>query len=120
MIEHHQLGHDGEGWAEDYLQRRGYEILGKNLRSHFGEIDLVAKKKDRLYFVEIKTRSDNSYGSPLEAISERKKHKIRKTAQFLLLKNPLWRKLIPFFSVLAIEKDEESKPKFEFLEDAFI
>lgn len=120
MIERHQLGQDGEGWAESYLQKRGYKILGKNLRSHFGEIDLVARKKDRLHFVEIKTRSDHSYGSPLEAISERKKHKIRKTAQFLLLQNPLWRTLIPFFSVLAIEKDKENKLQVEFLEDAFV
>lgn len=120
MIERHQLGQDGEGWAESYLQKQGYKILGKNLKSHFGEIDLVAKKKDRLHFVEIKTRSDRSYGSPLEAISERKKYKIKKTAEFLLLKNPPWRQLIPFFSVLAIEKDQENEFKIEFIEDAFM
>lgn len=111
----------GEDIAEKYLKSQGYDILGRNLSCRYGEIDLVARKKDRLFFVEIKRRRGNDFGSAIEAVSNIKQKRIRKSAEYFLFKNKEWQKLIPFFSVVAIDEDLEgcSDPRIEFLPDAF-
>ena len=58
MKESNLLGHWGEATAAAYLRRRGYEILACNFRSRFGEIDLIAQKKNYVVFCEVKTRKD--------------------------------------------------------------
>lgn len=119
-ISHVEKGKQGENLAETYLVAQGYKILGRNLTSKFGEIDLVIQKQQELCFVEIKSRHDQSYGPAILAITPNKQKRIRKTAEYLLLKNPDWRKLIPFFSVLTIEADEDGEQKIEFIKDAFV
>lgn len=78
------LGFDGENAAAEYLIHKGYKILTKNYYSRFGEIDIVAQYKKTLIFVEVKTRSNKSYGSALEAINPYKLRKIIKTSQFYM------------------------------------
>lgn len=78
------LGAFGENLAEKFLKDKGYSILKKNYHSRFGEIDIVAKDKDTLVFVEVKTRSSFSFGTPLEAINSQKLRKLIKTSQFFL------------------------------------
>lgn len=113
-----QIGDAGEDLATDYLKENGFKILDRNLSCPYGEIDLVAAKKDHLYFVEIRRRTNKKYGSALESITFAKQNKIRKSAQYFLNKNKDWQEKIPFFSVLAID-DVEGFPKIEFLPDAF-
>ncbi len=72
------LGRYGEDRAASYLQERGYEIIDRNWRSSVGEIDLVAKDKDRLVFVEVKTRSGSGFGHPFEAITANKVARMRR------------------------------------------
>ena len=116
-----QSGSVGEAMAAAYLEERGYEIIGRNLHCRYGEVDLVAQKQKSLYFVEIKRRVGSAYGNALEAVSLTKMSRIRKTAHHLLFKNPEWQKLIPYFSVIAIDEDPSgaTPPKIEFLPDAF-
>ena len=72
------LGDKGEEIAENYLNRNGYRVLEKNYNCKFGEIDLIVKKKDVITFVEVKTRSNRNYGSPIDAMTPYKiKHMIR-------------------------------------------
>jgi putative endonuclease len=78
------VGSNGESLACSFLERIGYEILERNYHSRFGEIDIIAKDKDCLVFVEVKTRSNLSFGTPLEAISYKKMQKIIKTSQFYI------------------------------------
>lgn len=112
----------GEDIAEKYLKSQGYDILGRNLNCRYGEIDLVARKKDHLFFVEIKLRKGNDFGSAIEAVSSTKQKRIRKSAEYFLFKKKEWQKLIPFFSVVAIDEDQDgqSAPRIEFLPDAFV
>lgn len=72
------VGEKGEILAQEYLKKQGYEILEVNKRfSRFCEIDIIAKHKDTLVFVEVKTRSSNFCGSPLEAITSTKYQNIK-------------------------------------------
>lgn len=114
-----EVGKKGESFAEEYLKGKGYQILGRNLACRYGEIDLVAKKKNLLYFVEIKRRRGNEYGSALESISPQKIRRIKRTAEYLLCQHPDWQTLIPFFSVVAIDESVSSGVQVDFLPDAF-
>lgn len=73
-----EVGIKGELLAQDYLKKQGYEIIEVNKRfSRFCEIDIIAKEKDTLVFCEVKTRSSDFCGSPLEAITKAKYENIK-------------------------------------------
>ena len=81
-----EIGVKGEILAQEYLVKQGYEIIETNKRfSRFCEIDIIAKNRDTLVFVEVKTRSSDFCGSPLEAITKTKYENI-KTGLFSYLK----------------------------------
>lgn len=72
------FGNKGEDLACEYLVKNGYEIIERN--KHFSklcEIDIIAKFKNRVVFVEVKTRRTNSFGTPLEAITKTKYNNIK-------------------------------------------
>jgi len=72
------FGNVGEDLACDYLKKNGYEILERNKHfSKFCEIDIVAKYRNIIVFVEVKTRKNNNFGSPLEAITKTKYNNIK-------------------------------------------
>ena len=75
----------GEIDAEKYLKDKGYVIVTTNYRNRLGEIDIIAKDKNVLVFVEVKSRTTLLYGRPCEAVDERKQYKIRKTAELYLV-----------------------------------
>ena len=79
-----QLGIYGELITARYLRRKGYVILEPNFHSRFGEIDLIAQKKDTIVFVEVKTRSADYYTRPVCAVTPIKQQRIRKTALYYL------------------------------------
>ena len=68
-----------------YLLLRGYIILDRNYHSRFGEIDIIARKKDTVVFVEVKARGENAFYQPAFAVDVYKQRKIIKTAQFYLI-----------------------------------
>lgn len=82
------MGDCGEDLACRFLQKQGYEILERNKHySRFCEIDIIAKQRDTIVFVEVKTRKTNAFGSPFEAITKTKYENIRKGVQFYLAEN---------------------------------
>lgn len=82
------LGNAGEDLACRYLQKNGYEILERNIHySRFCEIDIVAKIKSTTVFVEVKTRRNDNYGTPFEAITKSKYENICKGVQYYLSEN---------------------------------
>lgn len=73
-----EFGNKGEDMACEYLIKNGYEIIERN--KHFSklcEIDIIAKQKDKYFFVEVKTRKTDSFGSPLEAVTKGKYNNIK-------------------------------------------
>jgi len=84
------LGKRGEDIAEKYLLEHGFEILDRNFQNRYGEIDIIAKDKDTLVFVEVKTRLSEKFGLPEEAVTPLKIKKITKSGQYYRnLKNNL-------------------------------
>lgn len=79
-MNHIATGDKGEQSAANYLKRLGYKIVATNYRAKTGEIDIIAKDKDCLVFIEVKTRRSTVYGLPSEAVNYRKQQKIINTA----------------------------------------
>lgn len=75
-----KIGQMGETLAALYLQNRGYRIVERNFRTRVGEIDLIAAIRDEVHFVEVKTRTSTSYGSPAEAVTGKKQVHLRRAA----------------------------------------
>lgn len=71
-----KLGAKGEKMAAEYLVKNGYLIIDRNFRTREGEIDLIAEKNEELVFIEVKSRSSLTFGSPEEAVNEKKQQKI--------------------------------------------
>ena len=82
------MGRDGEEIACRYLLGKKYEILARRFRMFRGEIDIVARDGATLVFVEVKARTDESYGRPEEAVTPGKQRQIRRIAQGYLVANP--------------------------------
>ena len=80
-----QFGNYGEDLACKYLLEQGYEILERNKHySKFCEIDIIAKRKEFTVFVEVKTRHNNDFGNPLEAVNKTKLSNILKGVRFYI------------------------------------
>ena len=83
-----KLGAAGEDLACRYLERNGYEILERN-KSYpkLCEIDIIARRKNKLYFVEVKTRKTDAFGTPGDAVDKRKLAHIRQGVMLYLQEN---------------------------------
>lgn len=71
-----------------YLSGKGYEIIERNFRSSFGEIDIIAIKDNKLIFIEVKTRWSLKFGKPEEAVNQSKLWKIAKTGEYYSMLHP--------------------------------
>lgn len=75
-----EKGRWGEEAAASYYRSQGFQILERNYRSPFGEIDLIVSRDDCLRFVEVKARTSSKYGRPADFVDRRKRDRIRRTA----------------------------------------
>ncbi len=98
------IGDLGEQIACEYLEKIGFEILFRNYRSRFGEIDIIAKDGEFLAFIEVKKRKTKNFGSGAEYVSLKKQEKIIKTALMFLTEYTY--ELQPRFDVLEVNKEE--------------
>lgn len=108
----------GEKLAKDSLKKRGYHILEANYRCPEGEIDIVAKHKDYLVFIEVRTKKSLQFGSPEESVTSAKKEKLKAiAAHYQQTHNnlpTLWR-----IDFIAVELDQRGKPlRIDLIENA--
>ena len=112
-----QFGKRGESLAARHLKRNGYRIIEKNFRTKQGEIDIIAKDKDTIVFVEVKSRKTDRFGNPKWAITPRKQHKISMVAlQYLKATQQINAKAR--FDVVSINRARESR-RVELVKNAF-
>lgn len=116
MAEHNHLGKLGEDAAAAYLQQAGHVLLARNYRYRRAEIDLVTRDGKAVVFVEVKTRSSNSYGLPEETISRQKISLVQLAAEEYLYKNKLECPIR--FDVVAVENNN-GELKITHIKDAF-
>ncbi len=93
-----------EDAALRYLQHHALKIITRNFHCYFGEIDLVALDQQTLVFIEVRYRQNKAFGSSSESIHYFKQQKIKKTAEYFLIKHPIYQKNSVRFDVLALDK----------------
>lgn len=118
MARHNDTGKLGEQFALEWAIDNEYMIKERNWRFGKWEIDLIASKKDRLHFFEVKTRRSNVFGYPEELVDRHKLcHFISAgTAYIRYQKDFKWVQ----FDILAITLDENDKPTFFLIEDVYL
>jgi putative endonuclease len=117
--EHLRLGTRGEKLACRFLRQNGYKILYRNFRGRRGgEIDVVCRDQDTLVFVEVKTRTREDFGRPVEAVGRTKRERISLggLAWLRLLDNP---DILFRFDVVEVLIAEGAEPRLELVQNAF-
>lgn len=110
-------GQLGEKITYEWLKRNKYNVIAKNYKSEYGEIDLVAVKDNYVCFVEVKLRSEGCGYSPRESVNLSKQKKIIKTAISFLKKHPC--EYQPRFDVSEVVKGTNGDFNIEYIKDAF-
>ena len=112
------FGQVGESAAEEYLRRKGYRIVGRNLRSPAGELDLVAEDGRVLVFVEVKARRTDAFGGAIQAVHQRKQNKLIQLAAQYLARHHIKDRLCRF-DVVLLQGMDVTVPHIEHIQNAF-
>lgn len=121
-----KTGELGEQLACDFLVKRGYKILERNLKNNtgrrLGEIDIVALKENELVFVEVKTAKQSFFGSclPEQRIDSAKLRKLSKLAQVYVKNKNLWHQTYRFDAIAITLKPQEHSASIRHLKNIFI
>lgn len=111
------VGDAGESFVADYIKKQGYIISIRNYSTKYGEIDIIAENNDEILFVEVKTRSNNSYAKPQEYVDVHKQRRILTTASIYLKHNGYG--LQPRFDVAEVYIDNDGKMQLNYIKNAF-
>ena len=115
MKHNQRIGKWGEDIAAEYLTQKGYEIIGRNVRTPYGEIDIITRQNDATILVEVKTRTSNKMGLPEESITPRKREHMISCAEHYAAENEIdiWQ-----IDVVSIEGKPGSEPKITYFDNA--
>jgi len=112
------VGQKGEDRAAAFLAGKGYHILARNVRTRYGELDIVALHEDTIVFVEVKTRISDVCGGGVEALHPAKQRQLVRLAQAYIARHG-WEERAARFDVVAIGYNEWGKEDIELIENAF-
>jgi putative endonuclease len=117
--QHHRRGAHGEKLACRFLRRKGYKVLYRNFKGHSGgEIDVVCRDQDTLVFVEVKTRTREDFGRPIEAVDRQKQKRISRGGLnwLRMLDDP---DILFRFDVVEVIIADDASPRLELIKNAF-
>lgn len=117
MDNRRSLGDRGEALAAASLKKQGYKILERNYRTPLGEIDLVARHRGALVFIEVKTRTSDRFGAGQDSVHYGKQARLRKLADYYLKQKRLGEMEVRFDVVGILW--QEGKPQIEVIQGAF-
>ena len=118
MALHNTVGLDGENLAVDWLKQNGYEIMHRNWRHSYYEIDIIAFKNKMLHFIEVKCRNASPFGFPEDSVTKKKFKHLKRAADEFLFMNPGHRWIQ--YDILSITLHKNREPEFFLLEDVFM
>lgn len=116
MAQHNETGKKGEIAAANFLTEKGFEILATNYRFKKAEVDIIAKQKSKIVFVEVKTRSSEMFGFPEEFVHKKKQQLIAKAAAQYIEENKIESELR--FDIISVI-ETKNQLEIRHIEDAF-
>jgi len=112
-----KFGEQSESIAVSYLKKHGYKIIEQNYRTKLGEIDIIAREKGTIAFIEVKSRKSKNFGSPKWAVTPKKQRKISMVALWYL-KTTKQSNVKARFDVVSIIS-ANNNPSIEIIKNAF-
>ena len=115
MKHNQRIGKWGEETAVEYLKQKGCEVIGQNVRTPYGEIDIIARQGNMTIFVEVKTRTSNKMGLPEESITAKKREHMIACAEHYAAEHEIdhWQ-----IDVISIEGKPGTEPVITYFENA--
>ncbi len=102
------IGQLGEEIAKEYLQKKGYKIIEHNYRTKYAEIDLITRKDSEFVFIEVRTKTNENFGTPEESLNRNKINRLIRNANAFASKENFQKYRI---DAICIVLDENNKPK---------
>ncbi len=112
------FGNKFESFAREKIEQAGCRIIATNYACKLGEIDIIAKDKEHIIFVEVRYRKTAAYGGAIASVDYKKQQKIIKSASLYLQQNKLTNKAMCRFDVFAVT-GQTNNLHFEWIKDAF-
>ncbi|NOZ00901.1 MAG: YraN family protein [Deltaproteobacteria bacterium] len=112
-----KLGMDSEGLVAREMTRRGYDIVHRNYRTRYGELDIVARRGSEMVVVEVRSRNNDLGYEALESVQHGKREKVRRTTEIYLSYRPIDYDEVRFF--VATVNWVDGSPSIAIIEDAF-
>jgi len=112
------LGKHGENLAADFLEKKGFQIIVRNYRQKTGEVDIIAKDREILVFIEVKTRSSLLFGQPFEAVTAPKQKQLNHIALDYMTRNKI-KNQAARFDVISILIEKNKQPEIKHLQNCF-
>ena len=110
-----EVGRWGEGVAVNYLEQNKYRVVARNIRTPYGEIDIIAEEDDITSFVEVKTRTSSIFGPPEIAVTARKQQHMLSAAEHYAQEHEIDHLQI---DVIAVERKNKGDPQITHFENA--
>jgi len=115
MAKHLETGKEGEEMAAAWLLEQGFTILHRNWKHSYFELDVIAEKEDILHFIEVKTRTTDTYGHPEEGVTAKKLERLMNAGEEFLNMYPVWERIQ--YDILSIRLYTNKAPEYFFIED---
>ncbi len=115
MAKHLETGKQGEDMAAAWLTEQGFELLHRNWKHSYYELDAVASKEGILHFIEVKTRTTDTYGYPEEGVTPKKLQRLMNAGEEFLHQHPQWKRIQ--YDILSIRLHRYKAPDYFFIED---
>ena len=108
------LGKKGEDLTADYYHKLGYKLVARNFVPPYGkqtgEIDLICVKEKEIIFIEVKTRSNENFGGPFEAVDVNKRRRLVRTVKVFLSLYPQYQTFDYSIDIAAVNIDNKLEP----------
>ncbi len=115
----HVLGKSGENLAVDFLEKKGFEILFRNYKTRYGELDIICRDGEFIVFIEVRTKKHAIFGHPFDTVNWKKQGKIIRMAQMFLCMENIPGSTPCRFDVIGIISDNKEFPAISHIENAF-
>lgn len=115
MAKHLETGKEGEEMAAAWLLAQGFTILHRNWKHSYFELDVIAEKEGVLHFIEVKTRTTDTYGHPEEGVTAKKLERLMNAGEEFLNMYPVWERIQ--YDILSIRLFTNKAPEYFFIED---
>ncbi|MBK8089170.1 MAG: YraN family protein [Chitinophagaceae bacterium] len=115
MAKHLETGKEGEEMAAAWLLGQGFTILHRNWKHSYFELDVIAEREGVLHFIEVKTRTTDTYGHPEEGVTAKKLERLMNAGEEFLNVYPVWERI--HYDILSIRLYSNKAPEYFFIED---